>query len=171
MLHVQEDNFHHGVWRKLLQNDTVTGSSGDSVVDGSPDEQLEPYKGAWTRGWDLVMCLVPIVFLVLVTMIKRIHMDTSRSLPLSAIMMWIIRLAYLRLDPNFTNAAVVYGLFDALKPLSIITGAICLFESMEETKVWLSHHAAYTGPKRCHCVPILVNLKHSANTSCSACRG
>jgi hypothetical protein len=93
------------------------------------------HRGAWTRGLDVVMCLLPIAFLVVTTVVPRVRLKTSLSLPLAAVMMWVIRLAYLRLDAAFTNAAVLFGMLDALTPLSIVAGAICLFETMEETQV------------------------------------
>lgn len=101
----------------------------------STDDDLQPHVGAWARGWDVVMCLLPVAFLIATTLVKQVHMDTSKSLPLAAVLMWIVRLAYLKLDPLYTNAAVVYGLLNALTPLSIIAGAICLFQAMEQTKV------------------------------------
>ena len=81
------------------------------------------------------MSLVPIVFLVLVTVVKRIKLKTSISLPLAALMLYLIRLAYFKHDSNYVNAAAVFGVLDALTPLSIIAGAICLFETMEQTQV------------------------------------
>lgn len=120
--------------RTLLQTDATDGVL-DVPADAPPDEELQPHAGAWARGWDVFMCLLPIAFLITTTLVKRLHMETSRSLPLAAVFMWIIRLSYLKLDPLYTNAAVVYGLFNALTPLSIIAGAICLFQAMEQTKV------------------------------------
>jgi hypothetical protein len=108
-----------------------TAASPENVSMG----RVQPYVGAWGKQWDVVMCLVPIAFLVVVTVVKPLRLKTSVSLPLSAAILYIIRLAYFGLDPNFTNATVIYGLLDTLTPLSIITGAICLFEAMEETEV------------------------------------
>jgi L-lactate permease len=93
------------------------------------------FVGAWGKGWDVVMCLLPIAFLVVVTVVKRFHLKTSISLPMSAFIFYIIRLAYFGLDPRFTHAAVLYGLLDSLTPLSILTGAIILFQTMEQTQV------------------------------------
>lgn len=77
------------------------------------------------------------MWLFAATVVKRVHLSTSISLPLAAFFMWLVRLAYLSLEADFTNAAVVYGALDALTPLSIIAGAICLFETMEATRVRL----------------------------------
>jgi lactate permease len=49
-------------------------------------------------------------------------------------MMWLLRMAYLAIEPNYTNAAVIYGLFDAITPMSISGGAILLFSAMEATQ-------------------------------------
>lgn len=120
---------------RLLLQTNATDDGLEAQTDNPPTEEIRPHFGAWARGWDVFMCLLPIAFLITTTLVKRVHMDTSRSLPLAAVFMWVIRLAYLKLDPLYTNAAVVYGLFNALTPLSIIAGAICLFQAMEQTKV------------------------------------
>jgi L-lactate permease len=98
-------------------------------------DSSKAYVGPWGKAVDVIMCLIPIAFLILVTVVKRIHLKTSLSLPLSAFIFYVIRLAYFGLDPHFTHGAVLYGLFDALTPLSILTGAIILFQTMEQTKV------------------------------------
>lgn len=48
--------------------------------------------------------------------------------------MWFIRLAYLASAPNFTNGAIIFGVFDAFTPISIAGGAILLFATMEATE-------------------------------------
>ena len=95
----------------------------------------DPIEGVWTRGFDVVVPLLPIAMLLFTTISKRFYMRTAHSLPLAALFMWIIRLAYFKLPSSYTNAAIVYGLLDALTPLSIIAGAITLFQAMEKTKV------------------------------------
>eukprot|EP00892_Ulva_mutabilis_P009417 jgi/Ulvmu1/6848/UM031_0053.1 len=119
--------------RVLLQANSTDDPLASPAID-TEDDGLQPHAGAWARGWDVVMCLLPIAFLITTTLVKQVHMDTSKSLPLAAFLMWIVRLAYLKLDPLYTNAALLYGLFNALTPLSIIAGAICLFQAMEQTK-------------------------------------
>jgi len=81
---------------------------------------------------DVILCLLPIVFLIYAT-VKRNPMPTTQSLPLAALGMYLVRLMYLGSDPLLTNAAVILGLHEALTPLSIMAGAITLFESMEAT--------------------------------------
>lgn len=102
---------------------------------GGDEALLQPATGAWTRGLDVVLALLPIAALVFTTVSRRFYMRTSRSLPLAALAMWFLRLAYSKLEVNYTNAAIIYGLLDALTPLSIIAGAITLFQAMEKTKV------------------------------------
>jgi lactate permease len=70
---------------------------------------------------------------VLVTLVKRIALPTRASLPLAAAMMALIRLAYLSAPPALVAGCVVSGLLEALTPLSIIAGAILLFQVMDHT--------------------------------------
>eukprot|EP01026_Neomeris_dumetosa_P010863 TRINITY_DN1400_c0_g1_i5.p1 TRINITY_DN1400_c0_g1~~TRINITY_DN1400_c0_g1_i5.p1 ORF type:complete len:652 (-),score=59.12 TRINITY_DN1400_c0_g1_i5:471-2426(-) len=92
------------------------------------------FKGPWGPVPDVILCLLPILFLIPVTMFKKILLPTRISLPLSALLMWMVRLMYLKLPANLTNSAVIYGVFDAMTPLSVIGGAILLFTTMEATK-------------------------------------
>lgn len=117
------------------QSVPAAAPTSDPVAD---DGLVQPHAGLGSPALDVFLCLLPIILLVLTTVWKKVQMSTSTSLPLAAALLWVIRLAYLKLDPNFTNAAVLYGLFDALKPLSIVTGAICLFQTMEATMVCTS---------------------------------
>jgi hypothetical protein len=89
--------------------------------------------GPWGEVMDVFFCLMPIVFLLVVT-IKPNPLPTTTSLPLAAILMYLMRLLYLGSDPVLTNGAVILGFHEALTPLSIMAGAITLFESMEATK-------------------------------------
>jgi lactate permease len=70
---------------------------------------------------------------VLVTLVKRIALPTRVSLPLAAGAMALIRLAYLSSPPALVASCVVSGLLEALTPLSIIAGAILLFQTMDHT--------------------------------------
>jgi L-lactate permease len=78
------------------------------------------------------MSLLPIIFLVLVT-IKPNPLPTTISLPLAAMIMFLIRLMYLQADPQLTCASVILGMHEVITPLSIMAGAITLFETMEAT--------------------------------------
>ncbi len=72
------------------------------------------------------------IFLVVVTLVKWIQLPTKISLPVAAVFMWCIRLMYFAAPPNYVTALVVSGFFEALTPLSIIFGAILLFQVCEQ---------------------------------------
>lgn len=88
--------------------------------------------GDWGDFMDVVFCLLPIIFLVYAT-IKPNPLPTTTSLPAAALLMYLVRLMYLQSDPLLTTGSVILGLHEALTPLSIMAGAITLFESMEAT--------------------------------------
>ena len=89
--------------------------------------------GPWGEVMDVIFCLLPIIVLIAVT-IKPNPMPTTRSLPLAAFIMFMVRLMYLGSDVILTCGAVVLGVHEAFVPLSIMAGAITLFETMEATK-------------------------------------
>lgn len=88
--------------------------------------------GPWGEVMDVIFCIAPIVVLVVAT-IKPNPMPTTRSLPLAAFLMYLVRLVYLSSDPVLTHGAIILGLMEAWTPLSIMAGAITLFASMEAT--------------------------------------
>jgi len=96
-----------------------------------PSEQLA--GGPWGSVVDVLMCLVPIAFLIAVTVKRKNPWPTTKSLPTSAFLMLLVRLMYLGSDPLLTCGCVVLGIHEALTPLSIMAGAIILFETMEAT--------------------------------------
>lgn len=81
----------------------------------------------------VVLCLLPLVFLVVVTLVRRVMLPTAVSLPAAAALMAVIRLAYLSSSPALVASCVVSGLLEALTPLTIIAGAIALFQTMQHT--------------------------------------
>jgi lactate permease len=81
---------------------------------------------------DVIVCLLPIIFLLFATL-KRNPFPTTQSLPGAALMMLLIRVMYLGSDPLLVSGAVVKGLHEAMSPLTIMGGAIMLFETMEAT--------------------------------------
>jgi len=83
----------------------------------------------------VLLCLAPIMFLMLVTVCRRLSLPATTSLPLSAALLAVIRLAYLSSPPLLVLATVVKGCLESLTPLSVIFGAIVLFEAMEQTQV------------------------------------
>lgn len=98
------------------------------------EDDPKPQGGPWGAGVDVFLCALPLIFLVFVTVVKPFILSTSVSLPVAAFMLWFIRVAYLNTVANYANAAVWGGFFEALTPLSIITGAILLFQAMHHTK-------------------------------------
>jgi lactate permease len=81
---------------------------------------------------DLIVSLLPIVFLIFI-MTKKNSVPSRRALPVTAVLMYFLSLIFLKQEPIQTNAAVIDGLLTALTPISIITGAIFLFKTMEKT--------------------------------------
>jgi hypothetical protein len=81
--------------------------------------------GDWGDFMDVFFCLLPIIFL-LYTTVKPNPLPTTRSLPMAAVMMFLVRLMYLGGDPLLSSACVIKGLHEALTPLSIMAGAITL---------------------------------------------
>jgi L-lactate permease len=93
---------------------------------------IDTEGGPWGSAMDVIMCLLPIIFLVVVT-IKPKPLPTTTSLPVAAIMMFLVRVMYLGSDPLLCSAAIISGLHEALSPITIMAGAIFLFETMEAT--------------------------------------
>jgi hypothetical protein len=89
--------------------------------------------GDWGDVMDVLFCLFPIVFLIVVT-IKPNPYPTTVSLPMAAFFMFLVRVMYLGSDPLLTSASVILGVHEAMTPLSIMAGAITLFETMEATQ-------------------------------------
>ena len=91
--------------------------------------------GPWGKAMDVIFCLLPIIFLIVATVppcgLKA--MPTTQSLPLAAFLMAAVRLLYLASDPLLVAGSVVKGVHEAITPLTIMAGAICLFETMEAT--------------------------------------
>lgn len=92
-------------------------------------------SGPWGKAMDVIFCLLPIIFLIVATVppcgLKA--MPTTQSLPLAAFLMAAVRLLYLASDPLLVAGSVVKGVHEAITPLTIMAGAICLFETMEAT--------------------------------------
>jgi hypothetical protein len=78
----------------------------------------------------VILCLLPIVFLVIVT-VKKNPLSTTISLPTAALLLFLVRTMYLGSDPLLACGAMLLGILEAFTPLSIIAGAMTLFETME----------------------------------------
>ncbi len=91
----------------------------------------------------VLLSIFPIALLIYL-MTKKNSVPSFRALPLVAIILYVLKLAYFDADPNMVNASVVSGLLTALVPISIIWGAIFFFKTMEYTgamdtiRTWLN---------------------------------
>ena len=61
-------------------------------------------------------------------------MPTTKALPLSAFLMFLVRLMYLGSDLLLVCGIIVKGVHEELTLLTIMSGAICLFKTMEATR-------------------------------------
>uniref|UniRef100_A0A383V6N0 L-lactate permease n=1 Tax=Tetradesmus obliquus TaxID=3088 RepID=A0A383V6N0_TETOB len=107
-----------------------------------PAALLTPLPTPWGPAGAVVVCLLPILFLILVTMVKRIMLPSRVGLPAAAALMAAVRLAYLSAPPLEVLPAALDGCLEALIPLSVVFGAIALFKTMEYTKCmpWMMLH-------------------------------
>jgi L-lactate permease len=94
---------------------------------------VQPVDGPWGDVMDVIMCFIPVLVLLVVTVKPNNPWPTTQSLPVAAFLMFLVRTAYLGSDPLQTCSAVLQGILEAWTPLSIMAGAIMLFESMEAT--------------------------------------
>ena len=73
-------------------------------------------EGPWGRAMDVIMCLLPILFLIIATVppCGMKAMSTTKSLPTSALFMYLNRLMYLGSDPLLVCGAVIKGIYTRL---------------------------------------------------------
>lgn len=141
---------------------------------------------------NVVMLLLPIVVLVITVIVPPLTLPTTVSLPMSAFLLFVIRLAYLGNDALLTCSAVLLGMLETLTPLSIMAGAIGLFETMQATGcmpfllrqmeeltagsrvaelalifsfTYLMEGAAGFGTPIALCVPMLIRMGHETLSS------
>jgi len=88
--------------------------------------------GPWGKAMDVILCLLPIIFLLVATL-KPKPLPTTQSLPLAALIMLLVRLMYLGSDPLLCCASIIAGLHEAMSPITIVGGAMLLFETLEST--------------------------------------
>ncbi len=79
---------------------------------------------------DFFMAILPLVVLIWM-MTKKNSVPSNIALPLTALMVYVLRLVYFASEPNLMNATVIKGALDALTPITIIWGAILLFKTMD----------------------------------------
>lgn len=81
---------------------------------------------------NLAFSYLPLILLITL-MVKKNPMPSSKALPLSAVVAYMVVLLVFKQDARLVNANVISGALLALTPLSIIAGAIFLFKCMEIT--------------------------------------
>lgn len=91
---------------------------------------LQGNKLAMSPYLDFGMAILPLVILIYM-MTRKNSVPSNVALPLTALMVYVLRLVYFASEPNLMNATVVKGTLEALTPITIIWGAIILFKTME----------------------------------------
>lgn len=138
-MHVGNHNGLDAAARVLLQQagDRVTGRAWQETADSA-----EVVDGVgWGYGADFVISLLPVVAVLGLCIgspvLSRSHAPPrySKILALAAAVMWFFRLSYFKSDSTFTNAVVMYGLLNSLKPLSIVFGGFTLIQALQDTQV------------------------------------
>ena len=81
---------------------------------------------------DFLLAILPIGFLLYV-MTKKDPWPSHISLPVAAILVYLLVLIRSRLDPVLVNATVLNGALSALTPISIIWGAVLLSQAMRRS--------------------------------------
>ncbi|MGD8267886.1 MAG: L-lactate permease [Desulfobacterales bacterium] len=79
---------------------------------------------------DFFMAILPLVILIWM-MTKKNSVPSNIALPLTALLVYLLKLVYFASEPNLMNATVVKGALEALTPITIIWGAILLFKTMD----------------------------------------
>lgn len=92
---------------------------------------------------DLIVASAPIIILIYM-MTRKNSVPSHVALPVTAVLVYGIKLIYFGYNPNLINATVVNGLLTAWTPILIIWGAIFLFKTMEHSggmdiiRAWLN---------------------------------
>ncbi|KAL4420202.1 hypothetical protein ABPG77_011418 [Micractinium sp. CCAP 211/92] len=100
-----------------------------------------PLGGPISPGLDVLLCILPVAFLLAVTLSKRLFLPTARSLPWAAFMMWSIKMCWIGENPIHITATVMQGALLALTPLSILFSAFVFFNALTTTNT-LAYMAA-----------------------------
>ena len=83
-------------------------------------------------GFDILATIFPLSLLVWL-MTKRRPWSSNHALPLVALVLYGLMIAYFRIDAVLLNAATIDGLLTALTPIFIVGGAVLLFKTMEHS--------------------------------------
>ena len=81
---------------------------------------------------DVILSIAPIVILI-VLMTKKNGLPSHVALPMTALLIYGIKLIHFEADPNLVHATVLDGLLSAWTPILITWGAIFMFRTMEAT--------------------------------------
>ncbi|MBI9018474.1 MAG: L-lactate permease [Phycisphaerae bacterium] len=79
-----------------------------------------------------LVAAAPIILLIWL-MTKSNPMNSYKALPLTAGIMYLLKLTYFNCQPDIVHAAVINGLLSAWTPVFIVAGAIMLFHTMEHS--------------------------------------
>eukprot|EP00172_Hildenbrandia_rubra_P001503 Plantae.Rhodophyta-Hildenbrandia_rubra.ctg20682.p1 GENE.Plantae.Rhodophyta-Hildenbrandia_rubra.ctg20682~~Plantae.Rhodophyta-Hildenbrandia_rubra.ctg20682.p1 ORF type:complete len:405 (-),score=37.85 Plantae.Rhodophyta-Hildenbrandia_rubra.ctg20682:370-1584(-) len=88
--------------------------------------------GAWGDVGDVILCLFPVVLLLLLTLLPP-RLPAHKTLPMAAVALYLIHLAYLGTPSDIVHSSVLSGALDTLTPLSIVASAMYLFETLKAT--------------------------------------
>eukprot|EP00736_Rhodelphis_marinus_P005183 Rmarinus@m.27570 len=88
--------------------------------------------GAWGGVGDVCLSLLPIA-VIPYCLLKKNPLSSRDSLLAAALVCYVIRLVYLKNDPNITHAAAVTSTLDFATSCALIWGAVLLFQTMEQT--------------------------------------
>lgn len=81
---------------------------------------------------NFAVSIAPILTLIFL-MTKPKGWPSHIALPLTALIVYLVKLLHFADDPNLINATVVAGLLSAWTPILIIAGAILMFKTMERS--------------------------------------
>ncbi|KAL4448522.1 hypothetical protein ABPG75_005741 [Micractinium tetrahymenae] len=113
-----------------------------AAVAPAPETVADPpLGGPASPVLDVLLCLLPVAFLLVVTLSQRLFLPTARSLPWAAFMMWSIKMCWIGENPIRITATVMQGALLALTPLSILFSAFVFFNSLTTTNT-LAYMAA-----------------------------
>ena len=101
--------FHNIINKLLLSRECYTLFYLGITIPG--EEELVA-KGPWGPFMDVILCLAPIIFVLLTSLIKRIQLHTEVALPIAAFLMFLVRLGYLGLPPCDTLAYIIAGFLE-----------------------------------------------------------
>lgn len=73
---------------------------------------------------DALAAAFPIGLLIYL-MVKKRPLPAGRALPVAALVLYLLQLAWFRAAPNVVHAAVLEGLLTALTPILIVWGRSC----------------------------------------------